>query len=106
MGVAAEPELDVLVAADDVPELVLVLVLGVLSDDFGSPEASAEFSTAETRPKVMAAAETVATAAATRPRSCRRFGVSFGFIPVTMPPGSSAPRHHSVKCPLSLAGTS
>jgi hypothetical protein len=95
LGVAAAVEVlseGVDVAVDVVVELVPV-------------DASAVPATPEMRPTVSAAAETVAPAAASRPRSRRRFGVSLGFIPTTMLRRGSGPRHHRVKTASSPAGT-
>jgi hypothetical protein len=88
----------VAVPADGV--VVVDVVVGLVPVD-----ASAVPATPEMRPTVIAAAETVAPAAASRPRSRRRFGVSLGFIPTTMLRRGSGPRHHRVKTASSLAGT-
>ncbi len=81
---------------------VLDPVLGVVAV---SPEASAVLATPDTRPSVIAVADRAAAPAAIRPRMRRRFGESIGFIPATMLSGGSGPRHHNVKCLLSLAET-
>jgi hypothetical protein len=94
LGVAAAVAVlpDGVVVVDVVVELVPV-------------DASAVPATPEMRPTVIAAAETAAPAAASRPRSRRRFGVSLGFMPLTMLRRGSGPRHHRVKTASSLAGT-
>lgn len=108
VGVVLVPALVEPVIGELVAELepVVALVLGVVvllvpSDD---PEASAVFATPEMRPNVTAAAETVATPAAIRPRSRRRLGVSLGFIPMTMLRTGSAARQDNVKSVLRVAG--